>query len=126
MLDSEEQVQQRLPILLPRVKFGSPGESDEETDDDVPTSTPSTSDLVDGDPEIPYILTQSLVDHIHALTTRFDAYWDESQEHRVALSQDMDSIKAEMATIHANQDQITQQLAQLLSFHTAPSPPPPQ
>ena len=53
MLDSEEQVQQRLPIPLPRVKFGSPDESDDETDDDAPTATPSASDPVDGDLEVP-------------------------------------------------------------------------
>ena len=52
MLDSEEQVQQCLPIPLPRTKFGSPDESDEETDEDVPTATPSTSDPVDGDLEV--------------------------------------------------------------------------
>ena len=53
MLDFEEQVQQRLPIPLPRVKFGSLDEFDEETDEDVPTAIPSTSDLVDGYPEVP-------------------------------------------------------------------------
>ena len=126
MLDSEEQVQQCLPIPLPRVKFGSPDEFNDETDYDVPTATPSASDLVDSDPEVPSSSTKSLADHIHALTTRFDAYWDKSQEHRVALNQDMDSIKAEITAICANQDQIAQHLAQLLSFHTAPPPPPSQ
>ena len=127
MLDSEEQVQRRLPIPLPRVKFGSPDETnDDVTDDDAPAATPSASDLVDGDLEVPSSSTQSLADQIHALTSRFDAYWDESQEHQVALIQDMDSIRAEMAAIRASQDQITQQLAQLLSFHTAPPPPPSQ
>ena len=53
MLDFEEQVQQRVSILLPRVKFWSPNESDDETDDDVPTTTPSTSDPVDDDPKVP-------------------------------------------------------------------------
>ena len=86
MLDAEEQVQQRLPIPFPRTKFGSPNESDEETDEDVPTTTPSTSDPVDDDPKVPSSSTQSLVDQIHALTAHLDAYWDESQEHRVALS----------------------------------------
>ena len=81
MLDSEEQVQLRLPIPLPRVKFGSPYEFDNETNDDVPTTTPSASDLVDDDPKVPSSSTQSLVDQIHALTTHFDAYYDESQEH---------------------------------------------
>ena len=126
MLDSEEQVQQLLPIPLPRVKFGSPDESDEEIDEDVPAATPSTSDPMDGDLEVPSSSTQPLADQVHALNTRFNAYWDESQEHRVAMSQDMDSIKAEMVAICASQDQITQQLAQLLSFHTVPPPPPPQ
>ena len=78
MLDSEEQVQQCLPIPLPRVKFGSPDESDDETDDDVPVTTPKLSDPVDGDPEVPSSSTQSLADQVHVLTTRFDAYWDES------------------------------------------------
>ena len=96
MLNSEEQVQQRLPIPLPRVKFGSPDEFDDETDDDVLATTPNASD-----PKVPSSSTQSLADQIHALTTRFDAYWDESQEHRVALSQDMDSIRAEMVAIRA-------------------------
>ena len=126
MLDSEEQVQQRLPIPLPKIKFGSPGESDEETDEDIPAATPSASNPVDGDLKVPSSSTQSLADQIHALTARFDAYWDELQEDQVVLSQDMDSILAEMAAIRASQDQITQQLAQLLSFHTAPPPPPPQ
>ena len=126
MLDSHEQVQQRLPILLPKAKFESSGDSDEETEEDAPTATPNASDLEDGNPEVPSSSTQSLGDQIHALTTRFDAYWDESQEHRVALSQDMNAIRAEMATIRASQDFITQQLAQLLSLHTLPLPPPPQ
>ena len=99
MLNFEEQVQQRLPIPLPRVKFESPEKSGDETDDDVLAATPSKGDPVDDDPDVPSSSTQSLTDQIHALTTLFDAYWDESQEHQVALSQDMDSIQAEMAAI---------------------------
>ena len=74
MLDSEEQVQQRLPIPLPKAKFESPGDSDEETDDDAVATTPSASDPEASDPMVPSSSTQSLVDQIHALTTRFDAY----------------------------------------------------
>ena len=55
-------MQQRLPIPLPRMKFGSLDESDEETDKDVPAATPSTSDPVDGDPKVPSNSTQSLAD----------------------------------------------------------------
>ena len=69
MVDFEEQVQQRLPIPLPKAKFGSPGDSDEETDEDAPATTPNAGDL-----EVPSSSTQSLTDEIHALTTRFDAY----------------------------------------------------
>ena len=107
MLDSEEHVQQRLPIPLPKAKFGSPGYSEEETDDNAPAATPSAGDPEDGDLEVPSSSTQSLANQIHALPTRFNGYWDESQEHRVALSQDMDAIGAEMATIRASQDHIT-------------------
>ena len=57
MLDSEEKVQQGLPIPLPKVKFGSPDESGDETDDgqtddDVSVATPNLSDPVDDNPEV--------------------------------------------------------------------------
>ena len=83
MLDSEKQVQQRLPISLLKVKFGSPGDSDEETEEDALTATPNAGDLKDdnledGDPVVRSSSTQSLGDQIHAFTTLFDTYWDES------------------------------------------------
>ena len=102
MLDSEEQVQQHLPVPLPKAKFGSPGDSDEETNEDAPAATPSAGNPEDGDHKGPSSSAPSLVDQIHSLTTRFDVYWDESQEHRVALSQDRDAIRAEMATIRTS------------------------
>ena len=74
MLDSEEQVQQCLPILLLKTKFGSPGNSDEETDDDAETATHSAGDPEDDDLEVPSSSTQPLADQIHALTTMFYAY----------------------------------------------------
>ena len=61
MLDSKEQVQQRMPIPLLRVKFGCP-DDDDETDDDVPVATPNKSDPVDGNPEVPSSSTQSIAD----------------------------------------------------------------
>ena len=57
MLDSEEQVQQHLPIPLLKAKFRSSGDSDEETDEDAATTTPSA-----GDPKVPSSSTQSLGD----------------------------------------------------------------
>ena len=56
MLDSEEQVQQ----CLPRAKFGSLSDLDEETDEDAAIATPSAGDLEDGDPEVPSSSNQSL------------------------------------------------------------------
>ena len=86
MLDSEEQEQQLLPILLPKAKFRSSGDSDEETDKDAAAATPSAGEPEDSDPKVSSSSTQSLENQIHALTTQFDAYWDESQKHHVAVS----------------------------------------
>ena len=101
-------MQQRLSIPLPKVKFERSIELEEEADDDVAVATPTEGESEDGDPEFPSSLTQPLAYHIHALTTRFDGYWDETQEHRVSMSKDMDALKAKMAIIRSNQDKITQ------------------
>ena len=68
-------------------------------------------------------------DPVLSLTERFDAFWDETQEHRVLVTQDMEALRADMRTVLANQATILQQqqtlqaqLAQLLAFHQ----PPPQ
>ena len=39
-----------VPIPLPKENFGSPGDSDEETDDDTAAAIPSACDPEDGDP----------------------------------------------------------------------------
>ena len=73
-----------------------------------------------------------LEDPVLSLTERFNAFWDETQEHRVLVTQDMEALRADMRTVLANQAIILQQqqamqaqLAQLLAFHQ-PLPPPPQ
>ena len=75
--------------------------------------------------------TPDLEDPMLALTDRFDAFWDETQEHRVLLAQDMEALHADMRTFLANQATILQQqqslqaqLAQLLAHHQPPPPPP--
>ena len=72
-----------------------------------------------------------LEDPVLSLTERFDAFWDETQEHRVLVTQDMEALRADMRTVLANQAIILQQqqslqaqLAQLLDFHQPPPPPP--
>ena len=72
-----------------------------------------------------------LEDPMLSLTERFDAFWDETQEHRVLVTQDMEALRAEMQTVLVNQAIILQQqqtmqaqLAQLLAFHQPPPPPP--
>ena len=44
-----------------------------------------------------------------SLTERFDAFWDETQEHRVLVTQDMEALRADMQTVLANQAIILQQ-----------------
>ena len=75
--------------------------------------------------------TPDLEDPVLSLTERFDAFWDETQEHRVLLTQDMEALRADMHTVLANQAIILQQqqsfqaqLAQLLSHHQPPPLPP--
>ena len=72
-----------------------------------------------------------LEDPVLSLTERFDAFWDETQEHRVLVTQDMEALRVDMQTVLANQAIILQQqktmqaqLAQLLAFHQPPPPPP--
>ena len=72
-----------------------------------------------------------LEDPVLALTERFDAFWDETQEHRFLITQDMEALRADMRTVLANQATILQQqqslqaqIAQLLAFHQRPPPPP--
>ena len=63
-----------------------------------------------------------------ALTDRFDAFWDETQELRVLISQDMEALRADMRTVLANQaiilrnhQSLQDQLARLLALHQPPA-----
>ena len=49
-----------------------------------------------------------LEDPVLSLTERFDAFWDETQEHRVLVTQDMEALRADMSTVLANQATILQ------------------
>ena len=50
----------------------------------------------------------TLEDQVQDLTSQLDALWDETQEHRVTMSQDMDALRADMHTILCNQQVIQQ------------------
>ena len=80
---------------------------------------------------VPPSPSPDIEDPVLSLTERFDAFWDETQEHRVLVTQDMEALRADMRTVLANQATILQQqqtmqapLAQLLAFHHPPPPPP--
>ena len=80
--------------------------------------------------EDPVSPSTTLEDQVQDLTGRFDEYWDETQEHQVTMSQDMDALEADMCTVMSNQEtilrnqqSIQEQLAQLLAFHMPPPPP---
>ena len=90
-----------------------------------PPPPPQTSRAAPSSP------TPNLEDPVLALTDRFDTFWDETQEHRVLLTQDMEDPRTDMRTVHANQATILHQqqslhaqLAQLLALHQPPPPPP--
>ena len=80
---------------------------------------------------VPPSPSPDLEDPVLSLTERFDAFWNETQEHRVLVTQDMEALRADMHTVLANQAIILQQqqamqaqLAQFLAFHQPPPPPP--
>ena len=80
---------------------------------------------------VPPSPSPDIEDPVLSLIERFDAFWDETQEHRVLITQDMETLRADMRTVLANQANILQQqqamqaqLAQLLAFHHPPPPPP--
>ena len=110
--------QSRFGILV-----GTQGEAGQSS-----TQTPPLQPSQEEDPISP---STTLEDQVQDLPARFDAYWDETQEHWVLISQDMDALRADMhtvvhnqATILCNQQSIQAQLAQLLAFHMPPPPPP--
>ena len=43
-------------------------------------------------------------DQVQDLTMRFDAFWDETQEHHVSMSQEMDEPRRKMNTVLNNQE----------------------
>ena len=43
-----------------------------------------------------------LEDPVLSLIERFDAFWDETKEHRVLLTQDMEALRADMRMVLAN------------------------
>ena len=53
--------------------------------------------------------TPDLEDSVLSLTECFYAFWDETQEHRVLLTQDMEALRADIHTVVANQATILQQ-----------------
>ena len=77
--------------------------------------------------EAPSSPTPDLEDPVLALTDHFHALWDETQEHRVLITHDVEALRADMRTVLANQATILRnqlslqdQLAQLLALHHPP------
>ena len=53
------------------------------------TLPPPPTPHEEADPVSPH----PIKDQVHNLTMRFDAFWDETQEHHVSMSQEMDELK---------------------------------
>ena len=64
------------------------------------SSTKPPPPLEESDPISPH----PIENQVHDLTMRFDAFWDESQEHHVSMSQEMDQLKRKMKTLSDNQE----------------------
>ena len=58
---------------------------------------------------VPPSPSPDIEDQVLSLTERFDSLWDETQEHRVLVTQDMEALRADMRTVLANQAIIQQQ-----------------
>ena len=82
-----------------------------------PSPPPTTHEEDDSNPSRP------IEDQVQDLTMRFDAFWDETQEYQVSMSQEMEELRGKMNTMLSNQEIIKQELAQILAYHM---PPPPQ
>ena len=112
-----------------RARYGSL--SDPQGDIGQPSSHPPPPPPRQPREEAPSSPSPDLEDPVLSLTERFDAFWDETQEHRVLVTQDMEALHANMRTVLANQATILQQqqtlqtqIAQLLASHQPPPPPP--
>ena len=46
--------------------------------------------------------SQPIEDQVQDLTMRFDAFWDETQEHQVSMSQEMEELRSKMNTMLSN------------------------
>ena len=119
-LNEEELHKYQARFKLPGDPQGDIGQSSTHP----PPPPPPTSGAAPSNP------TPDLEDPVLALTDRFDAFWDETQEHRVLITQDMEALRTDMRTVLANQATILQQqqslqaqLAQLLALHQPPPPP---
>ena len=111
-----------------RVRYGFLGDTQEDIGQPSSRPPPPPQQTQETVPPSP---SPDIEDPVLSLTERFDAFWDETQEHRVLVTQDMETLRADMRTVLANQAIILQQqqvmqaqLAQLLAFHQPPPPPP--
>ena len=112
-----------------RARYGSM--SDPQGDIGQPSSHPPPPPPRQPREAAPSSPSPDLEDPVLSLTECFDAFWDETQEHRVLVTQDMEALRADMRTVLANQATILQQqqtlqtqIAQLLASHQPPPPPP--
>ena len=53
--------------------------------------------------EDPVSPSTTLKDQVHDLIARFDAYWDDTHKHPISISQDMNTLRADMNTMMPNQ-----------------------
>ena len=91
-----------------QVRFGLLGDPQEDIGQSSshPPPPPPPPQPTEAAPSSP---SPDLEDPVLSLTERFDTFWDETQEHRVLVTQDMEALRADMRTVLANQVTILQQ-----------------
>ena len=78
------------------IRAGAPGEAGQSSTQPLIPPPPSQEEDIVSPSTI-------LEDQVHDLTTRFDAYWDETLEHQVSINQDMDTLKVDINIVMRNQ-----------------------
>ena len=97
--DSGHELSDEEELTSYKTLFGMSEETPGEAGQPSTTHPPPPPPLTEPDAPSP---SPTLEDQVQDLTSKFDALWDETQEHWVTMSQDMDALQADMSTILRN------------------------
>ena len=105
MYDSGNEPSDEEELHKYHARFGLPGDPQGDAGQSSTHPPPPPQQTSRAAPSSP---TSDLEDPVLALTDHFDDLWDETQEHRVLITQDMEALRADMHIVLANQSTILQ------------------